>query len=115
MNTICIMCPMGCPLTVTEVDGKVKVSGNSCLRGERYGASEFTHPVRVVTTLVKTLDNKVASIKTTAPVPKESIFDVLNYVKNLTVDGGAKIGDIVATNVLNLGADLQITSKPDAK
>lgn len=115
MNTICIMCPMGCPLTVTEENGKVKVSGNSCLRGERYGVSEYTHPVRVVTTLVKTADGKVASLKTTAPVPKESIFDVLNYVRSLTVDSNVKIGDIVDKNVLNLGADLQITGKPDAK
>ena len=29
MKTICINCPMGCPLEITEKDGKITVSGNT--------------------------------------------------------------------------------------
>lgn len=38
MKTICIMCPMGCPLDINKVDGKIVVTGNTCKRGEIYGA-----------------------------------------------------------------------------
>ena len=37
MKTVCIMCPMGCELTIEKVKGEIKVSGNTCLRGETYG------------------------------------------------------------------------------
>ena len=42
----CIVCPMGCSLTVTLEDGKVQsVSGNTCPRGAKYGeeAVSYTH------------------------------------------------------------------------
>ena len=41
MNTICIMCPMGCSLTIEEIDGQVVVKGNTCKRGEIYGKEEY--------------------------------------------------------------------------
>lgn len=44
MKTICIMCPMGCPLEIENNNGQIKVSGNTCKRGEIYGAQEFTAP-----------------------------------------------------------------------
>ena len=41
----CIVCPMGCSLTVTLEGGKVQsVSGNTCPRGAKYGEEECTHP-----------------------------------------------------------------------
>lgn len=53
MKTICIMCPMGCPLDINKVDDKIVVTGNTCKRGEIYGTQEFTAPKRVVTSLVR--------------------------------------------------------------
>ena len=51
---ICISCPMGCMLTVVqEADGEVRVTGNTCKRGETYGRQEMTCPMRVVTSLVR--------------------------------------------------------------
>ena len=41
----CIICPLGCPLTVELADGKVvKVTGNTCKRGEAYANNECTNP-----------------------------------------------------------------------
>ena len=55
---ICINCPMGCPLTVTQDDdGKITVTGNTCKRGEAYGITEMTAPKRVVTSIVR-VDNR---------------------------------------------------------
>ena len=111
MNTICIMCPMGCPLTIENNGGEITVSGNTCKRGELYGKDEFTHPKRAVTSLVKMQNGDVASVKTSAPVPKERIFDVVNYIGSLTVDSGVQIGDVVATDVLGLGVNVIITGR----
>lgn len=111
MNTICIMCPMGCPLTIEEVNGEVVVSGNTCKRGAMYGKEEYTHPKRCVTTLVNMKSGGVASCKTSTTIPKERIFDVVGYIGTLKVDDNVKIGDVVAKDILGLGADVVITGR----
>lgn len=112
METICIMCPMGCPLNIKKDGDKISVTGNTCKRGETYGIEEFTHPRRSVTTLVRMQNGGVASVKTSNAVPKERIFDVINEIGKLIVSDTVKIGDIVAYNVLGLGADVVITGRP---
>ncbi|MBO4380858.1 MAG: DUF1667 domain-containing protein [Clostridia bacterium] len=109
MNTICIMCPMGCPLHIEEVNGEVVVTGNTCKRGQIYGVEEFTHPKRAITTLVKTVDGGVVSVKTSNTVPKERIFDVVAEIGKLTAGKDAQIGDVLAKDVLGLGVDVIIT------
>ena len=50
----CIMCPMGCEMTVTLEDGKfVSVTGNSCPRGAKYAETEVTDPRRMLTTTIR--------------------------------------------------------------
>ena len=109
MNTICIMCPMGCPLHIEEIGGEVVVSGNTCKRGQIYGVEEFTHPKRAVTTLVKTKNGGVVSVKTSNTVPKERIFDVVAKIGEITADDGVQIGDVLAKDVLGLGVDVIVT------
>lgn len=111
MNTICIKCPMGCPLTVEEKDGQISVIGNTCKRGAIYGAEEYTHPQRSVTTLVKIRNGGVASVKTSSTVPKEKIFDVVAYIGALVADENVRIGDKIANDVLGLGVDVVITGR----
>ena len=41
---VCISCPVGCRLTVWDDEGEVKVTGNTCKRGQLYGVQEFTVP-----------------------------------------------------------------------
>ena len=96
----CIMCPVGCLLTVEEKDGKITVSGNGCIRGERYGVSEITNPTRMITALVKTKKG-ICSVKTTALVPKDKIFEVLEEIKKLNPTT-AKYGEILIKNVCGL-------------
>ena len=111
MKTTCIMCPVGCELSIEKVGGQIKVSGNNCVRGERYGISEMTAPTRMITSLVKT-DSGVASVKTTNLVPKEKIFNVLNELKNIKLHS-VKKGEIIIKNVANLdGIDIVVTRQP---
>ncbi len=103
---------MGCPLEINEVGDEIIVKGNTCPRGKQYGVQEYTAPKRTVTTLVKLAGGGVASIKTSAPIAKDKIVDLLDFVKTLTADKDCKIGDILVNNALFLGADLIITGRP---
>ena len=40
MKLICINCPRGCHLEVTQEDGEIKVSGNACPRGYTYAYND---------------------------------------------------------------------------
>lgn len=109
LDTICIMCPMGCPLHIEEVGGEIVVSGNTCKRGEMYGKEEFSHPRRSVTALAKQDGGGVVSVKTSTTIPKERIFDVVAEIDALCAPKDAKIGDVLAKDVLGLGADVIVT------
>lgn len=107
MNLTCIMCPMGCNLTVTKTKNGYSVSGNNCARGEQFGKEEVTSPKRVVTALVHTKKG-VTSVKTSIPIDKKLVFKVLDEIDKVYLET-AKIGDIVIKNVLNTGADIVVT------
>ena len=104
----CIMCPVGCSLEVEKTPEGYKVSGNSCIRGEKYGIAEVTQPKRVVTTVCKTTTGYV-SVKTTAPIDKQRVKDVVAEVGKITLDK-PKYGEVVIKNVLGLNADIIVTS-----
>ena len=110
MNLICIKCPRGCLL---EIQSDI-ITGNLCPRGLDYAREELTCPMRIVTALVKVGRNQVAPVKTSKEVPKDKIFDVLDYIRSIRVDR-VKIGDILSTNILGLGVDLVVTGNPDCR
>lgn len=107
INMTCIMCPMGCQLTVEKSGEGFKVSGNTCIRGENYAKEEISTPKRILTALVRTIDG-VLPVKTTMPIPKSMIFDIVNEINKIKLKQG-KMGDIIIKNVLNTGADIVIT------
>jgi len=109
----CIRCPIGCHITVELENGEVKsISGNSCPRGEEYAASEVTHPVRTVTSLVSVEggERPVVSVKTAGDIPKEKMMDVVSALKSVTVTAPVHIGDIIAKNIADTGVDIIATS-----
>ena len=105
---ICIMCPMGCTLTVKQEGDNIEVSGNACNRGVVFAKEELTCPKRIVTTSVKT-EQGVKSCKTSQPIPKELIFDCVKEVEKLRLSS-VKFGDVIIKNVLNTGADVVVTA-----
>ena len=108
MKLVCIMCPMGCELDVQKLkNGEIKVTGNTCNRGETYGKEEVTAPKRMLTAVFKT-DSGVLPCKTTIPVPKELVFKINKEIGKLKIKK-AKSGDIIIKNVLNTGADIIVT------
>ncbi|NCA67211.1 MAG: DUF1667 domain-containing protein [Clostridia bacterium] len=110
MNTICIMCPMGCPLEITESGNVIVVKGNTCKRGTDYGVQEYSAPKRVVTSLVHTETGKVVSVKTAELIDKKIIFNVLDALKNIRIKLPIKIGDVIIHNVCGSGVNIVATS-----
>ena len=109
----CINCPLGCQLTV-EIEGGevVRVSGNTCKRGEVYGRKEVTNPTRIVTSSVPVLGSeteRMVSVKTATDIPKDKIFDVMAALKYVTVQAPGHIGDVIVANVAETGADIVAT------
>lgn len=109
----CINCPLGCQLTVEIEDGEVvRVSGNTCKRGEVYGRKEVTNPTRIVTSSVPVLGSqteRMVSVKTATDIPKDKIIDVMAALKYVTVQAPVHIGDVIVANVAETGADIVAT------
>jgi len=105
---ICIVCPRGCHL---QVDDNLNVTGNSCPRGEAYGKSEATLPVRTITTTVRIISktDTVVPVKTSSNFDKSKIFDLIDEIKKIEVKAPIRIGDVIAKNILGLGIDLVAT------
>ncbi|MCM8711420.1 DUF1667 domain-containing protein [Clostridium sp. SYSU_GA19001] len=116
---ICISCPLGCSLEVSIDDKNIKVSGNSCKRGEIYGIKECTNPTRIVTSTVfiKNGTEEVLPVKTEKDIPKDKIFECIRLLKDVEVKAPIKIGDVVVSNVLGTGINVvatkSIKSKPE--
>jgi len=107
----CIVCPIGCQLSVTLESGVVtEVTGNTCPRGKQYAIDECTHPVRTVTTTARTSDGGVIPVKTDRPIPKELMFECMQAIDSAIVSLPAHIGDIVIENLLETGANIIVTA-----
>lgn len=108
----CIVCPKGCDLRVELNDAGeiINIEGYTCPRGKDYAHSECTSPVRTVTSTIRCKDGEVVAVKTSLPIPKSMIFDVMKQINSVSADNDVKIGDVVIKNVLGTGADIVVTS-----
>lgn len=110
----CIGCPMGCELSVEYEPGNresVKVSGNTCKKGELYAIDEVTNPTRIVTgtVTVRNRKNLVVPVKTKEVVPKTMVMDVARALMELSVKAPISIGDIVCEDIAGTGVAVVIT------
>lgn len=109
----CINCPLGCQVTATLEGGKiVSVTGNTCIRGDRYARSEHTHPTRIVTSSVPVTGSateQMVSVKTASPVPKEKIFAVMKALADAKAAAPVHIGDVVVHDIAGTGVDMVAT------
>ena len=104
---ICIVCPKGCHLKVDEENG-YSVTGNGCARGVEYGRNELINPVRMVTSTViieGALHNRLP-VKTSAPVPKSKMVDVVKALEGIVVKSPIACGDVIIKNVAETNVDI---------
>ena len=109
---VCIICPRGCLLKISESNN---VTGNFCLRGKEYALKEMTNPERTLTSFIEVSNRKntVVSIKTSKPIPKNKMFEVMNILKEKSVIAPIKNGEILINNILNM--DINIVSTKEIK
>ena len=109
MNMTCIVCPMGCALTVEQTADGLKVSGNTCPRGVQYAIAECTAPTRTLTSVLPVVGADMVSVKSSAPLPKEKLFDCIEVLRKVTLQAPIRIGDVVVPNILGTGVDIVAT------
>ncbi len=109
---ICICCPQGCHLQVDEENG-YKVTGNTCKRGEEYGKTEATAPVRVLTSTAWIKDGVIdkCPVKTNKAIPKEKIFEAEKEIRNLKLRAPVRTGDVVIKEICGTDADVVVTKE----
>lgn len=109
-NLICIVCPKGCHLQVDEDNGYA-VTGNSCPRGAEYGKTELLHPTRVLTSTVRVDGglHRRLPVKTTAPIPKELLFQAMEALNGVTLTAPVTVGQVVLYDLLGTGVDVVAT------
>ncbi len=106
---ICIVCPRGCHI---KVDGE-NITGYTCKRGLEYVKQESVAPKRTVTSTVKVKngDLKVVSCRTTEPIDKNKMFDLMNIINKIEVEAPVKVGDVLLDNIFGTSAKLIATKE----
>ena len=108
----CINCPMGCRMTVSLTDSGqfLSVSGNTCARGAAYARQECTLPERMITAVIPVCGSKTPlSVKTSRPVLKSMIRDVMHELSLVRIQTPVSIGQVIIPDVLHTGADIVAT------
>ena len=123
---VCISCPLGCRLTVTwEDETDIEVTGNKCAKGESYAQEEILAPKRVVTATVAVAGRASGGrdaaggpsasgpgrlpVKTSAPLLKEHIPDLLNELYRMEVKPPVGCGEVLLRDIAGTGVDLVAT------
>jgi len=110
-DLVCIVCPVGCRLTIEKDDTVEKgyiITGNSCKRGIDYAIEEMTHPTRMVPTTVKiegAFLNRLP-VRTDKAIDKNLIFEAMEVINQFTAKAPVKMGDLLIGNIL--GTDVNI-------
>ncbi len=94
----CIVCPMGCSITVSGEPGALVIQGNSCPRGAKYAEQEVTRPVRVVTSTVTLVggDLPLCPCKTSEAIPKAIIPQCLAALRGVSATAPVHVGQTLA-------------------
>lgn len=113
-SIICIGCPLGCRVTVIQ-DKKGRITGMKgaeCKQGEKYVLKEFENPVRTLTATVRTgdADFPLLPVRSSDPVPKRLMGDIMRETAGVTAKPPVKTGDVIIKNVMKTGSDLIATA-----
>jgi len=111
---VCIICPNGCRIKVEYEGINIKsIKGDECPKGKDYVKNEITNPLRIFTgsVLVENGDFSLVSVKTSVAIPKKYLKKIGEITRQLKVESPIKIGQIIASNLLDNNIDLIATRK----
>lgn len=127
-NLTCIVCPLGCRLTVTDpaetgdasAGSALVVSGNRCARGAAYAEEEIRAPKRMVTATCRIASAGTAGaggagrfdrprrvpVKSSAPCPREYVDELIADIYALSVGAPVARGARLIENWKGRGIDV---------
>ncbi|MEA2077014.1 MAG: DUF1667 domain-containing protein [Candidatus Marinimicrobia bacterium] len=105
---VCIVCPVGCKLTVKKQGDEYIIKGSQCKRGDQYAIEELTNPTRMLTSTVRLTDSQHVRlpVHSSAPIPKGLIFDAMKVINACSVKAPVGTGQAVIKNILDTGVDI---------
>ena len=108
----CIICPIGCRITIGAVNGDYVFSGNKCPKGAEFARMEITAPLRTLTTTVRTIfpGMPVLPVRTSGEVPKARLTEIIRELSKVVVTEKINIGETVVADILGTGCDIIATS-----
>jgi CxxC motif-containing protein len=111
IDLVCICCPLGCNLSIINSNDEITVNGNKCFRGKKYAVEEITAPKRIITSTVRITGGAypVISVKTTSPVPKEKIFDIMDILAKVDLVAPIYIHEVIVKNIADTKIDVVAT------
>ncbi len=111
----CIVCPNGCPLEIDFEEEPalkiIEIEGHTCDKGPKWAEQELTRPMRTIAgnIAVENGDFPLVSVRTDAPIPKTSIFQVMGEIQSKTVKAPVSIGDKLIQNPAGTGCNIIAT------
>ncbi|UCD14615.1 MAG: DUF1667 domain-containing protein [Thermoplasmatales archaeon] len=108
----CIVCPIGCRILVRTDEKQIeKLDGNKCKQGIEYAINEALDPRRMLTTSVLVKDGEwpLVSVKSSQPVPKNKVFQVLKEIKMVKISAPIESGQKIINNVANTDINIVAT------
>ena len=111
---ICVVCPTSCPVNAEWNDTELlSIDHAQCKLAWDFIRGELFDPRRMVTStvLVREADLPLVSVKTDAPVPKDMVLQVMDYLAGVVVRAPLGIGDVIVPNVLGTGSNIVATRK----
>lgn len=119
----CIVCPNGCHLEIDTAEqpcGAVSilnVTGGTCPKGEQYARQELINPQRNIATSVAVTGGvfPLVSVRLTAPIPKERIFEAIEEIKKCVITAPIEAGAVIIHHILGYEADVITTKSVEAR
>ena len=109
-NTVtCTICPNGCEIEVNYTTREDAVlTGYICKRGITYALDECFEPKRTFTSSVKITgaDRRVLPVRTTGPIPKDSLMKAAEALEEITLAVPVKCGDVIVDNFIDTDVKL---------
>jgi CxxC motif-containing protein len=107
---ICTVCPHGCHILVEgEGDSISSINGYGCKRGLTYASTEFSHPVRILTTTVLVDDGNLLPVRSAAPIPKELMLSCMDRIRNTKVTLPVRMHQVIVPNIVGTGVNIIAT------
>ena len=109
----CTECANRCKLIVEQNGDEIIVKGNHCPRGLKSGREEFLGERAIVKGFVKSsaYEKGKIAVETDKAVPKGMVYKVTLALKKILVEKEVSVGEIVAENIANSGANLIVREK----